>query len=106
MYRKLRDLPVDRLSDFSRLARFLTGTSVGLVLGGGGARWVWEELDESVMIWEDITDVVRFPRLVTEENDSGLVSDNVIVGYGQSYFWQRGGLLFIIGGLGFTVNSD
>ena len=47
---------------------------------------MWEELDESVMIWEDITDVVRFPRLVTEENDSGLVSDNVIVGYGQSYF--------------------
>lgn len=25
-------------SDFSRLARVLTGTSVGLVLGGGGAR--------------------------------------------------------------------
>ncbi|KAL4238128.1 Neuropathy target esterase [Mactra antiquata] len=28
----------DRMSDISRLARFLTGTSVGLVLGGGGAR--------------------------------------------------------------------
>ncbi len=28
----------DKFSDFSRLARFLTGTSVGLVLGGGGAR--------------------------------------------------------------------
>lgn len=25
-------------SDFSRLARWLTGKSVGLVLGGGGAR--------------------------------------------------------------------
>jgi lysophospholipid hydrolase len=25
-------------TDFSRLARWLTGTSVGLVLGGGGAR--------------------------------------------------------------------
>lgn len=25
-------------SDFSRLARWLTGTSVGLVLGGGGAK--------------------------------------------------------------------
>jgi len=25
-------------SDFSRLARWLTGTSVGVVLGGGGAR--------------------------------------------------------------------
>ncbi|KAF7495700.1 Neuropathy target esterase sws [Sarcoptes scabiei] len=27
-------------SDFSRLARFLTGTSIGLVLGGGGARGI------------------------------------------------------------------
>ena len=27
-------------SDFSRLGRILTGTSVGLVLGGGGARYV------------------------------------------------------------------
>ena len=27
-----------RTSDFARLARRLTGTSVGLVLGGGGAR--------------------------------------------------------------------
>lgn len=32
------DAPADRLSDFSRLARFLTGTGIGLVLGGGGAR--------------------------------------------------------------------
>ncbi|XP_064650048.1 patatin-like phospholipase domain-containing protein 7 [Lineus longissimus] len=30
----------DRMSDFSRLARFLTGTSIGLVLGGGGARGI------------------------------------------------------------------
>jgi lysophospholipid hydrolase len=29
---------IDIHSDFSRLARFLTGTSIGLVLGGGGAR--------------------------------------------------------------------
>lgn len=28
----------DRISDFSRLARFLTGSAIGLVLGGGGAR--------------------------------------------------------------------
>ena len=28
----------DRMSDFSRLARVLTGSAVGLVLGGGGAR--------------------------------------------------------------------
>jgi lysophospholipid hydrolase len=29
---------VDKRTDFSRLARFLTGTSIGGVLGGGGAR--------------------------------------------------------------------
>ncbi|KAK6196270.1 hypothetical protein SNE40_001523 [Patella caerulea] len=38
MYEKLFEKEPDRLSDFSRLARFLTGTSIGLVLGGGGAR--------------------------------------------------------------------
>jgi len=32
------DAQPNRLSDFSRLARFLTGTGIGLVLGGGGAR--------------------------------------------------------------------
>lgn len=32
------DAPPNRLSDFSRLARFLTGTGIGVVLGGGGAR--------------------------------------------------------------------
>lgn len=37
-YQKLLDSEPDRMSDFSRLARFLTGTAVGLVLGGGGAR--------------------------------------------------------------------
>ena len=31
---------VDRHSDCARLARQLTGTSVGLVLGGGGARGI------------------------------------------------------------------
>lgn len=34
----LMKTPIDIHSDFSRLARFLTGTSIGLVLGGGGAR--------------------------------------------------------------------
>ena len=29
---------VDKMTDVSRLARFLTGTSIGVVLGGGGAR--------------------------------------------------------------------
>jgi len=38
VYSKLFETEPDRLSDFSRLARFLTGTAVGLVLGGGGAR--------------------------------------------------------------------
>lgn len=31
---------VDKHSDCARLARRLTGTSVGLVLGGGGARGI------------------------------------------------------------------
>ncbi|GFN73554.1 LOW QUALITY PROTEIN: neuropathy target esterase sws [Plakobranchus ocellatus] len=38
LYEKLFDNPPNRMADFSRLARFLTGTSIGLVLGGGGAR--------------------------------------------------------------------
>jgi len=37
-WKKLSKRKVNRFSDFSRLARFLTGTSVALVLGGGGAR--------------------------------------------------------------------
>lgn len=35
-----QDIEVDRHSDCARLARRLTGTSVGLVLGGGGARGI------------------------------------------------------------------
>ncbi|XP_070581967.1 patatin-like phospholipase domain-containing protein 7 [Ptychodera flava] len=38
IYKKQFERAPDRHSDFSRLARFLTGTSIGLVLGGGGAR--------------------------------------------------------------------
>ncbi|KAL3874288.1 hypothetical protein ACJMK2_037327 [Sinanodonta woodiana] len=38
MYEQLLKSEPDRMSDMSRLARFLTGTSIGLVLGGGGAR--------------------------------------------------------------------
>ncbi|XP_055938535.1 neuropathy target esterase sws-like isoform X2 [Argiope bruennichi] len=38
VYNKLFVNPPNIHSDFSRLARFLTGTSFGLVLGGGGAR--------------------------------------------------------------------
>ncbi|XP_054724665.1 neuropathy target esterase sws-like isoform X1 [Uloborus diversus] len=38
MYNKLFINPPNIHSDFARLARFLTGTSFGLVLGGGGAR--------------------------------------------------------------------
>lgn len=38
MYNKLFVNPPNVHSDFARLARFLTGTSYGLVLGGGGAR--------------------------------------------------------------------
>ncbi|XP_030853338.1 patatin-like phospholipase domain-containing protein 7 [Strongylocentrotus purpuratus] len=39
-YDRLFDTKADTMSDFSRLARFLTGTSIGLVLGGGGARGI------------------------------------------------------------------
>ena len=35
---ELNQQKVDKNTDFSRLARFLTGTSIGLVLGGGGAK--------------------------------------------------------------------
>ncbi|XP_071442905.1 neuropathy target esterase sws isoform X1 [Hetaerina americana] len=38
MYAKVLSSEPNVHSDFSRLARWLTGTSVGLVLGGGGAR--------------------------------------------------------------------
>ena len=37
-YRKILETEPNRFSDVSRLARLLTGTSVGVVLGGGGAR--------------------------------------------------------------------
>ncbi|XP_032979039.1 patatin-like phospholipase domain-containing protein 7 isoform X2 [Rhinolophus ferrumequinum] len=38
MYERVFQRPPDRHSDFSRLARVLTGNAVALVLGGGGAR--------------------------------------------------------------------
>uniref|UniRef100_A0A8C8SXS9 lysophospholipase n=1 Tax=Pelusios castaneus TaxID=367368 RepID=A0A8C8SXS9_9SAUR len=38
MYERAFQKPPDRHSDFSRLARVLTGNAVALVLGGGGAR--------------------------------------------------------------------
>ncbi|XP_077162964.1 patatin-like phospholipase domain-containing protein 7 isoform X1 [Paroedura picta] len=38
MYERVFQKPPDRHSDFSRLARVLTGNAVALVLGGGGAR--------------------------------------------------------------------
>ncbi|XP_056129424.1 patatin-like phospholipase domain-containing protein 7 [Lampris incognitus] len=38
MYQRVFEKPPDRHSDFSRLARALTGNSIALVLGGGGAR--------------------------------------------------------------------
>ena len=40
MYEKVFEKSADRHSDFSRLARVLTGNTIALVLGGGGARWV------------------------------------------------------------------
>ncbi|KAM4616108.1 patatin-like phospholipase domain-containing protein 7 isoform 1-T2 [Polymixia lowei] len=38
MYQRVFEKPPDRHSDFSRLARVLTGNSIAIVLGGGGAR--------------------------------------------------------------------
>ncbi|XP_036892681.1 patatin-like phospholipase domain-containing protein 7 isoform X2 [Sturnira hondurensis] len=38
LYERLFQKPPDRHSDFSRLARVLTGNAIALVLGGGGAR--------------------------------------------------------------------
>ncbi|KAK6313399.1 hypothetical protein J4Q44_G00167460 [Coregonus suidteri] len=38
MYQRAFQKPPDRHSDFSRLARVLTGNTIALVLGGGGAR--------------------------------------------------------------------
>lgn len=48
MYRKLLEREPDRMSDFSRLARCLTGTAIGLVLGGGGARYVGRKPDKLI----------------------------------------------------------
>lgn len=39
MYQRVFEKPPDRHSDFSRLARILTGNAIALVLGGGGARY-------------------------------------------------------------------
>lgn len=38
MYERVFQKVPDRHSDFSRLARVLTGNAIALVLGGGGAR--------------------------------------------------------------------
>lgn len=39
LYQRVFEKCPDRHSDFSRLARILTGNSIAVVLGGGGARW-------------------------------------------------------------------
>lgn len=38
LYQRVFEKLADRHSDFSRLARVLTGNAIALVLGGGGAR--------------------------------------------------------------------
>lgn len=38
LYSKIVKTTPDPNTDMSRLARFLTGTAIGLVLGGGGAK--------------------------------------------------------------------
>ena len=37
---KIREKNESPFSDFSRLARFITGRSIGIVFGGGGARGI------------------------------------------------------------------
>ncbi len=41
--------PVDPFSDFARIARMLTGNRIGLVLGGGGARY--DSLTLPLSLW-------------------------------------------------------
>lgn len=38
LYQRVFQKPADRHSDFSRLARVLTGNAIAMILGGGGAR--------------------------------------------------------------------
>uniref|UniRef100_A0A3P8WSZ4 lysophospholipase n=1 Tax=Cynoglossus semilaevis TaxID=244447 RepID=A0A3P8WSZ4_CYNSE len=38
LYKRVFEKPADRHSDFSRLARVLTGNAIAIILGGGGAR--------------------------------------------------------------------
>uniref|UniRef100_A0A671W8A3 lysophospholipase n=1 Tax=Sparus aurata TaxID=8175 RepID=A0A671W8A3_SPAAU len=38
LYQRVFEKPADRHSDFSRLARVLTGNAIAIILGGGGAR--------------------------------------------------------------------
>lgn len=38
LYQRVFEKPADRHSDFSRLARVLTGNTIAIILGGGGAR--------------------------------------------------------------------
>uniref|UniRef100_A0A8C5DSU0 lysophospholipase n=1 Tax=Gouania willdenowi TaxID=441366 RepID=A0A8C5DSU0_GOUWI len=38
LYQRVFEKPADRHSDFSRLARVLTGNAIAVILGGGGAR--------------------------------------------------------------------
>ena len=48
---KIREKNESPFSDFSRLARFITGTSVGLVFGGGGARGITQvKYDKELII--------------------------------------------------------
>lgn len=62
---------MDRHSDCARLARRLTGTSVGLVLGGGGARGIAHigalralaEAGMEVAVWLQL----RFPSLAISQ---------------------------------------
>lgn len=44
LYQRVFEKSPDRHSDFSRLARILTGNSIAIVLGGGGARYHYVQI--------------------------------------------------------------
>lgn len=54
LYKKVLMSEPNIHSDFSRLARWLTGTSVGLVLGGGGARGAAHiGMIKAIQVWNE-----------------------------------------------------
>lgn len=62
LYQRVFEKCPDRHSDFSRLARILTGNSIAIVLGGGGARYgcPYHKLPKSLYSYRDYCTVHVF----------------------------------------------